>query len=135
MRRGSDTPDLPRRLRLFVARLFLAGASWLRVGRLDDFEMGAGDTRPRAAGVELDIALPVLDGFAVAAVARESARQIEVGVGVVGRELERLAVVRDRLFDLAAVLVQRAEIVGRLAALRVLVERRDVRRAGFLVAA
>jgi len=73
--------------------------------------------------------------FAVAAVAGEGAREIEVGVGVVGRELERFAIVGDRVLDLAAVLVERPEIVGGLAAPRVLVERRKIRGAGLVVTA
>src|SRR5262249_31838942 len=108
-----------------VVRLgfIVVGPSSLRVGRVDDFEMGAGDAGPGAAGVELEVALPVLDRLAVTAVARQSAREIEVGVGVVGRELERLLVVADGFLDRAAVLVQGPEVVGGLAALRILVER------------
>src|SRR5262249_55862913 len=135
MRRGSDTPDLARSLALVPTRPFAARASWFWIRGLDDFQVGAGDARPGAAGIELEVALPVLDGLAVAAVARERAREIEVGVGVVGRELERLSIVADRVLDLAAVLVQRAEVVGGLAALRILVERREIRLAGFLVTA
>src|SRR5215471_3804864 len=97
--------------------------------------MGPRDAGPGAARVELEIALPVLDRFAVAAVPGERARKIEVGVGVVRRQLEGPAIVRDRLVDGAAVLVQGAEIVGGLTALGVLIEGRHVRLAGFVVAA
>src|SRR5207245_11391521 len=82
-------------------------ASLWRVRRLDDFEVGAGDARPRAARVELEIALPVLDGLAVAAVAGEGAGEIEVGVGVVGRGLGRFAIVGGRVVDHGGVLVLR----------------------------
>src|SRR5262249_46788787 len=41
--------------------------------RLDDFEMRARDFRPRAAGVEIEIALPVAHGLVAASGPRESA--------------------------------------------------------------
>src|ERR1043166_6554180 len=104
MRRGSA-----RKILLFTS---FGPASWPRIGGLDDVEAGASDAGPGAAGVELEIALPVLDRFAVAAVARERAREVEVGVGVVRRELERSTIVSDRFIDRAAVLVQGAQVVG-----------------------
>src|SRR5262249_12994648 len=109
--------------------------SWPKVGGLDDLEMGAGDAGPGAAGVELEIALPVPDRLAVAAVARERAGEVEVSVGVVRRELESPAIVGDRIVDRAAVLVQGAQVVGGLAALRILLERRLIRVVGLVVAA
>src|SRR5882672_6519208 len=108
-------------------------ASW-GIWGLDDFEVGSRDAGPGAAGVELEIALPVLDRLAVAAVPGERAREIEVRVGVVRRELEGPSIVGDRFLDRAAILVQGAEVVGGFAALRILIERRHVGFAGLFVA-
>src|SRR3989442_415704 len=105
------------------------------LGGLDDLQMGPCDARPGAAGIELKVALPVLDGLTIAAVARQGSGEVEVGVGVVGRELERSAIVDDRLFDCAAVLVERAEVVGGLTAPGILVERRGIRRLRLIVTA
>src|SRR5262245_25000348 len=101
---------------------------------LDDFQVGARDAGPGAAGVELEIALPVLDRLAVAAIPGERAREIEMRVGVVRRKLEGPAIIRDRLLDRTAVFVQGAEVVGGLAALGVLIEGRQVRFARLVVA-
>ena len=57
-----------------------------------DLEVRAGDARPGAAGVELEIALPVAHGLVRVARARQRTGQVEVRVGVVGREVERLPV-------------------------------------------
>src|SRR5436309_1272410 len=110
-------------------------ASRGRLGGLDDLQMGPCDARPGTAGIELEVALPVLDGLTIAAVARQGSGEVEVGVGVVGRERERSAIVDDRLVDCAAVLVERAEVVGGLTAPGILVERRGIRRLRFIVTA
>src|SRR3989442_1100445 len=110
-------------------------ASRRRLGGLDDLQMGPCDARPGTAGIELEVTLPVLDGLTIAAVSRQGSGEVEVGVGVVGREPERPAIVDDRRFDCAAVLVERAEVVGGLPALRLLVERRGIRRLRLIVTA
>jgi len=56
------------------------------------------DARPRAAGVELQIALPVTDGVRSPARARQRRGQVEVGVRVVGLDGQRAAIVLDRFF-------------------------------------
>src|SRR5262249_472455 len=89
---------------------------------LDDFQVGARDAGPGAAGVELEIALPVLDRLAIAAVPGERARDIEMGVALVRPALARAPIIPHRLVDRAAVLVQGAEVVGGLAALGILIE-------------
>src|SRR5919197_2163861 len=105
------------------------------VGRLDELEVSAGDPRPGTARVELEVALPVSNRLAAALDAHQRAREVEVGVGVVGRDLERLAVVGDRLLGEAPILVEASEVVGGLAAARVVGERRAVRGLPLVVAA
>src|SRR2546422_10276336 len=92
------------------------------------------DLRPRAARVQLEVALPVPDGLVAAARARERAGEVEVGVGVVGRDVERAPIAADRLLDVAGVFVQRAEIVGGLRAVLHLAERPVVGRARLVIA-
>src|SRR6267378_3058464 len=113
-----------------LARPSLAGALFRR---LDQLEVGARDPRPRAAGIEGEVALPMPDRLVDAPRARERSRQVEVGVGVVRRELERTPVVFDGVLDGAAVLVEGAEVVRGFAAARVLFERRAVRGVGLVV--
>src|SRR5207244_7126227 len=67
------------------------------VGRLDELEMGARDPRPGAARVEVEVALPVSVGLRAALDPHQRAGEVKVGVGVVGRDLQRPAVVGDRL--------------------------------------
>src|SRR2546422_6247653 len=147
MRPGSDTPVLPEMRpgsgRPVCPRCDPAphpgtrpgSASRRCLGGLDDLQMGPCDARPGTAGIELEVALPVLDGLTIAAVARQGSGEVEVGVGVVGRERERSAIVDDRLVDCAAVLVERAEVVGGLTAPGILVERRGIRRLRLIVTA
>src|SRR5262245_55987810 len=74
--------------------------------------MGARDLRPRAAGIEVEIALPVPDGLVAAPGSGERASEVEVCVSVIGRDAERAPIATDRLLDVAGILVQRAEVVG-----------------------
>src|ERR671937_770668 len=57
--------------------------------------MRARDLGPRAPGVELEVALPVTHRLVAAPGTRERAREIEVRVGVVRRDVEGAAVVPD----------------------------------------
>ena len=82
--------------------------------------MRARDARPRAARVELDVALPVKERIVRATGARQRGGEVEVRVRVVGRELEREPVLPDRQLDVAAVFVERSEVVGGLAEMLVL---------------
>src|SRR3989441_7167185 len=104
------------------------------VGRLDELEVGARDPRPGAARVELEVALPVSDRLRAALDPHQRAGEVKVGVGVVGRDLKRPAVVGDRLLGEAAVLVEASEVVGGLTAARVVRERRAVRGLPLVVA-
>src|SRR3989442_7730367 len=94
------------------------------VGRLDELEVGARNPRPGAARVEVEVALPVSDRLRAALDPHQRAGEVKVGVGVVGRDLKRPAVVGDRLLGEAAVLVEASEVVGGLTAARVVRERR-----------
>src|SRR5437899_1849797 len=104
------------------------------VGRLDELEVCARDPRPGAARVELEVALPVSDRLGAALDTHQRAGQVEVSVGVVGRDLERPAVVGDRLLGESPVLVEASEVVGGLTAARVVLERRAVRGLPLVVA-
>ncbi len=77
---------------------------------LEDLQVGARDPSPRAAGVQLEVALPVTDGLVRPARAGQGAGQVEVGVGVVGGQLQRVPVPADRLVEVGAVLGQRAQV-------------------------
>ena len=65
---------------------FFAGRSLglAPVGRLDELEVRSRDARPGALRVELEVALPVSDRLTTPLAARERARKVEVGVGIVG---------------------------------------------------
>src|SRR5207244_6647040 len=58
------------------------------VGRLDELEVRTRDARPGALRVEFEVALPVSDRLAAPFATRERAREVEVGVGIVGVEFE-----------------------------------------------
>src|SRR5205807_2533197 len=89
-------------------------------------QMRARDARPGALGVELQVAPPVPRGLAASARLAEHAGEVEVGVRVVGRELERPQVVPDRGGQLTEILAERAGVVGGLGAARLRPEGRPV---------
>ena len=63
---------------------------WLANHRFAQFcELAPGDVRPLAGAVELEIVLPVVDGFERVAGAFAEQRDVEMRVGVTGIERQR----------------------------------------------
>src|SRR6185295_7465490 len=133
-RRGAHSARASMRARAPGRRRPPAGPSLVVLhGGLGTLQMGAGDLRPRAAEVELEIAAPVSGRGLIAAKLAEHAGQVEMRVGVVRLHLQREPVPGDRGMEVAQVLVERAQVERRLAAAVVGAERLLIALPGALV--